>query len=43
MSSAGHAVTGLSVDGFYQQTSPLIKGNDLHLDRQSLQEGNTLF
>ena len=25
MSSAGHAITGLSADGFYQQTSPLIR------------------
>jgi len=31
MSSPSYAATGISVNGFYQQTTPLIKGKDLHL------------
>ena len=32
MSSPSYVVTGLSVNGFYQQTTPFINGKDLHLD-----------
>ena len=32
MSSPSHLVTVLDVNGFYQQSTPLIKGNDLYLD-----------
>ena len=32
MSSPSHLVTGLNVNGFYQQSTPHIKGNSLFLD-----------
>ena len=32
MSSRSHLVTALDVNGFYQQSTPLIKGNSLFLD-----------
>ena len=32
MSSPGHLVTALDVNGFYQQSTPCIKGTDLYLD-----------
>ena len=35
MSSPSHLVTALNVNGFYQQSTPLIKGDDLYLDLQS--------
>ena len=32
MSSPNYLITGLDINGFYQQSTPLIKGNDLYLD-----------
>ena len=40
MSSPGHLVTALDINGFYQQSTPLIKGTDLYLDLHGAWAGN---
>ena len=39
MSSPSHLVTALDVNGFYQQSTPIIKGTDLYLDFYSAWAG----
>ena len=40
MSSPNYLTTALDINGFYQQSTPLIKGNDLYLDFYGSWAGN---